>query len=45
MERDSVTHETRFAKTEDDVYLAYQVVGSGPVDVVMDSTPSRPTST
>jgi class 3 adenylate cyclase len=31
-----VTHETRFAKTEDGVYLAYQVVGSGPVDVVMD---------
>jgi class 3 adenylate cyclase len=31
-----VTHETRFAKTTDGVYLAYQVVGSGPVDVVMD---------
>jgi class 3 adenylate cyclase len=31
-----VTHETRFAKTGDGVYLAYQVVGSGPVDVVMD---------
>jgi class 3 adenylate cyclase len=31
-----VTHETRFAKTADGVYLAYQVVGSGPVDVVMD---------
>jgi class 3 adenylate cyclase/pimeloyl-ACP methyl ester carboxylesterase len=30
-----VTHETRFAKTADGVYLAYQVVGSGP-DVVMD---------
>jgi class 3 adenylate cyclase len=36
MESDSVIHETRFAKTADDVYLAYQVVGSGPVDVVMD---------
>jgi class 3 adenylate cyclase len=36
MEGDSVTRETRFAKTPDDVYLAYQVVGSGPVDVVMD---------
>jgi class 3 adenylate cyclase len=31
-----VTQETRFAKTGDGVYLAYQVVGSGPVDVVMD---------
>jgi class 3 adenylate cyclase len=31
-----VTHETRFATTADGVYLAYQVVGSGPVDVVMD---------
>jgi class 3 adenylate cyclase len=31
-----VTHETRFAKTADGVYLAYQVVGSGSVDVVMD---------
>jgi class 3 adenylate cyclase len=31
-----VTHETRFAKTVDGLYLAYQVVGSGPVDVVMD---------
>jgi class 3 adenylate cyclase len=31
-----VTHETRFAKTADGVYLAYQVVGSGAVDVVMD---------
>jgi class 3 adenylate cyclase len=36
MESDSVTRETRFAKTPDDLYLAYQVVGSGPVDVVMD---------
>src|SRR5262245_24102607 len=32
----SVTHETRFAKTADGIYLAYQAVGSGPVDVVMD---------
>jgi class 3 adenylate cyclase len=31
-----VTHETQYVKTEDGVYLAYQVVGSGPVDVVMD---------
>jgi class 3 adenylate cyclase len=31
-----VTHETRFAKAPDGVYLAYQVVGSGPADVVMD---------
>ena len=28
--------ETRFARTLDGVFLAYQVVGSGPVDVVMD---------
>ena len=31
-----MTHETRFAKTADGVFLAYQVVGAGPVDVVMD---------
>ena len=31
-----MTHETRFAKTVDGKYLAYQVVGSGRVDVVMD---------
>ena len=31
-----MTHETRFAKAADGVHLAYQVVGSGPVDVVMD---------
>jgi len=31
-----VTPETRFATTPDDIYLAYQAVGSGPVDVVMD---------
>ena len=36
LDNDLVTHETRFAKTADGVYLAYQVVGSGPVDVVMD---------
>jgi class 3 adenylate cyclase len=36
MAGDSVTRETRFAKTSDGVYLAYQVVGSGRVDVVMD---------
>ena len=36
MKGDSVTRETRFAKTSDGVYLAYQVVGSGPVDLVMD---------
>lgn len=31
-----MTHETRFAKTADGVYLAHQVVGSGRADVVMD---------
>src|SRR5262249_13395654 len=31
-----VTPETRYAKTPDGVYLAYQVVGSGSVDVAMD---------
>ena len=31
-----MTHETRFATTADGLYLAYQVVGSGPVDMVMD---------
>jgi len=31
-----VTRETRFAKTPDGVHPAYQVVGSGPVDVVTD---------
>jgi class 3 adenylate cyclase len=36
MDGDSMTRETRFAKTPDGVYLAYQIVGSGPVDVVMD---------
>jgi class 3 adenylate cyclase len=33
---DAVTHETRFAQTADGAYIAYQVVGAGPVDVVMD---------
>lgn len=27
--------ETRYAKTEDGVHLAYQVMGSGPIDVLM----------
>jgi class 3 adenylate cyclase len=36
VQADAVTHETRFAQTPDGVHLAYQVVGSGPVDVVMD---------
>jgi hypothetical protein len=31
-----VTHETRYTKTADGAYIAYQVVGSGPVDVAMD---------
>jgi len=31
-----MTHETRFARTADSTYIAYQVVGSGPVDIVMD---------
>ena len=31
-----MTRETRYAKTPDGVYIAYQVVGSGPVDVAMD---------
>ena len=31
-----MTRETRFAKTPDGVYLAYQVDGAGPVDVIMD---------
>jgi class 3 adenylate cyclase len=31
-----VTHETRYAKTADGLFIAYQVVGSGPVDLVMD---------
>ena len=34
--RETVTRETRYAKTADGVYIAYQVVGSGPVDLVMD---------
>ncbi len=31
-----MTPETLFAKTPDGVYLAYQAVGTGPADVVMD---------
>ena len=31
-----MTHETQYAKTADGVYIAYQVVGSGAVDVAMD---------
>jgi class 3 adenylate cyclase/pimeloyl-ACP methyl ester carboxylesterase len=31
-----VTRETHYAKTADGVHIAYQVVGSGPVDLVMD---------
>jgi class 3 adenylate cyclase len=31
-----VTPETHYARTSDGVYLAYQVVGSGPADVAMD---------
>jgi pimeloyl-ACP methyl ester carboxylesterase len=32
----AVTHEARYAKTADGVYIAYQVAGSGPVDVAAD---------
>ena len=28
--------ETRYVKTPDGVYIAYQVVGDGPVDVALD---------
>lgn len=31
-----MTHETRYVKTSDGVYLAYQVVGEGSVDVALD---------
>jgi class 3 adenylate cyclase/pimeloyl-ACP methyl ester carboxylesterase len=31
-----VTRETHYVKTADGVHIAYQVVGSGPVDVAMD---------
>jgi class 3 adenylate cyclase len=27
-------HDTRYAKTADDVYIAYQTVGNGPIDLV-----------
>ena len=36
--------ETRYAKTADDVYLAYQVVGEGPVDVVYGFKRTKATS-
>ena len=29
-------HETQYAKTADGLYIAYQVVGSGPIDRAMD---------
>jgi class 3 adenylate cyclase len=32
----TVTRETHYAKTADGIYIAYQVVGSGPVDLVVD---------
>ena len=35
-ETDTVTRETRYAKTADGVYIAYQVAGSGPVDFAAD---------
>ena len=31
-----MTHETRYVEVSDGVFLAYQVVGSGPVDVAVD---------
>jgi class 3 adenylate cyclase len=31
-----VTRETRYVRTDDGVFLAYQVMGSGPVDVAVD---------
>jgi pimeloyl-ACP methyl ester carboxylesterase len=31
-----VTHETQYPKTADGLYIAYQVVGSGPIDLAMD---------
>jgi class 3 adenylate cyclase len=31
-----LTRETHYAKVADDVHIAYQVVGSGPVDLAMD---------
>jgi class 3 adenylate cyclase len=31
-----LTRETRYARTDDGVYIAYQVVGSGPVDFATD---------
>jgi hypothetical protein len=32
-----VDHETQYATTGDGVYIAYQVVGEGPVDVAWQS--------
>jgi class 3 adenylate cyclase len=31
-----VTHQTRYVQTADGAHIAYQVVGSGPVDLAMD---------
>ena len=31
-----MTHETRYVETADGTYIAYQVIGDGPVDLVMD---------
>jgi class 3 adenylate cyclase len=36
LETDTVTRETRYAKTADGVFIAYQVVGAGPVDFAAD---------
>jgi class 3 adenylate cyclase len=36
LHNDTVTRETRYVKTSDGVYIAYQVLGSGPVDLTMD---------
>jgi class 3 adenylate cyclase len=35
-ERDTVTYQTQYARTADGISIAYQVVGSGPVDLAMD---------
>jgi class 3 adenylate cyclase len=34
-ETDSVTPETLYAKTSDDVWIAYQTLGEGPVDLIV----------
>lgn len=31
-----MTHETQYVRTADNTYIAYQVIGAGPVDLVMD---------